>query len=73
MPKILVSPLDTSIATFSNFGFSAGTLVSLDVVFGGTLQLGVARAAVNIGPPIAIPGVALPFLYGWMVSQFLLV
>ena len=61
-PKILVSPLDTSIATFSNFGFSAGTLVNSGCsFFGGTLQLGVARAAVNIGPPIAIPGVALPF------------
>ena len=61
-PKILVSPLDTSIATFSNFGFSAGTLVNSGCsFFGGTLQLGVARAAVNIGPPIAIPGVTLPF------------
>ena len=61
-PKILVSPLDTSIATFSNLGFSAGTLVNSGVsFFGGTLQLGVARAAVNIGPPITIPGVALPF------------
>ena len=61
-PKILVSPLDTSIATFSNLGFSAGTLVNSGVsFFGGTLQLGVARAAVNIGPPVAIPGVSLPF------------
>ena len=61
-PKILISPLDTSIATFSNLGFSAGTLVNSGVsFFGGTLQLGVARAAVNIGPPITIPGVALPF------------
>ena len=61
-PKILVSPLDTSVATFSNLGFSAGTLVNSGVsFFGGTLQLGVARAAVNIGPPITIPGVALPF------------
>jgi len=61
-PKILVSPLDTSIATFSNLGFSAGTLVNSGCsFFGGTLQLGVARAAVNIGPPVAIPGVALPF------------
>ena len=61
-PKILVSPLDTSIATFSNLGFSAGTLVNSGLsFFGGTLQLGVARAAVNIGPPVAIPGVSLPF------------
>ena len=61
-PKILVSPLDTSIATFSNLGFSAGTLVNSGCsFFGGTLQLGVARAAVNIGPPVAIPGVTLPF------------
>ena len=61
-PKILVSPLDTSIATFSNLGFSAGTLVNSGLsFFGGTLNLGVARAAVNIGPPVAIPGVSLPF------------
>ena len=61
-PKILVSPLDPSIATFSNLGFSAGTLVNSGLsFFGGTLQLGVARAAVNIGPPVAIPGVSLPF------------
>ena len=61
-PKVLVSPLDTSIATFSNLGFSAGTLVNSGLsFFGGTLQLGVARAAVNIGPPVAIPGVSLPF------------
>ena len=61
-PKILCSPLDTSKATFSAIGLNPGTLVNSGVsFFGGTLQLGTARAAVNIGPPIAIPGVALPF------------
>ena len=61
-PKILCSPLDTSTLTFSSLGFNPGTLVNSGVsFFGGTLQLGTARAAVNIGPPIAIPGVALPF------------
>jgi len=61
-PKILCSPLDTSKATFSAIGLNPGTLVNSGVsFFGGTLQLGTARAAVNIGPPISIPGVALPF------------
>ena len=61
-PKILCSPLDTSIATVSNLGLVPGTLVNSGVsFFGGTLQLGVARAAVNIGPPVSIPGVTLPF------------
>ena len=61
-PKILLSPLDTSKATFSGIGINPGTLVNSGVnFFGGTLSLGVAKAAVNIGPPIAIPGLALPF------------
>ena len=61
-PKILCSPLDTSTLTFSSLGFNPGTLVNSGVsFFGGTLQLGTARAAVNIGPPLAIPGIALPF------------
>ena len=61
-PKILCSPLDTSTLTFSSLGFNPGTLVNSGVsFFGGTLQLGSARAAVNIGPPLAIPGIALPF------------
>ena len=61
-PKVLCSPLDTSKATFSSLGINPGTLVNSGVnFFGGTLQLGVARAAVNIGPPITIPGVSLPF------------
>ena len=61
-PKILCSPLDTSIATVSNLGLVPGTLVNSGVsFFGGTLQLGIARAAVNIGPPVSIPGITLPF------------
>ena len=55
-PKILCSPLDTSKATFSSLGFNPGTFVNSGVsFFGGTLNLGAARAAVNIGPPLAIP------------------
>ncbi len=61
-PKILCSPLDTSKATFSGVGINPGTLVNSGVsFFGGTLNLGVAKAAVNVGPPIAIPGLTLPF------------
>ena len=61
-PKILLSPLDTSKATFSGIGINPGTLVNSGVnFFGGTLSLGVAKAAVNIGPPVTIPGLALPF------------
>ena len=61
-PKVLCSPLDTSKATFSGIGLNPGTLVNSGVnFFGGTLSLGVAKAAVNIGPPITIPGLALPF------------
>ncbi len=61
-PKVLCSPLDTSKATFSGVGINPGTLVNSGVsFFGGTLNLGVAKAAVNIGPPIAIPGLTLPF------------
>ena len=61
-PKILCSPLDTSKSTFSAVGLNPGTLVNSGVsFFGGTLSLGVAKAAVSIGPPITIPGIALPF------------
>ena len=60
--KLRLGLLDTSLATFGNVGLNPGTVVNSGVsFFGGTLQFGSARAAVNIGPPIAPPGVALPF------------
>ena len=50
-PKVLCSPLDTSKATFSSLGINPGTLVNSGVnFFGGTLQLGTARAAVAESP-----------------------
>jgi len=71
--KVKLGMIDTSLGTFGNLGLSPGTLVNSGVsFFGGTLQLGAARAAVNIGPPVAIPGVALPFSLEVMgVSNFI--
>jgi hypothetical protein len=60
--KLRLGFLDTSIATFSSIGLNPGTFVNSGIsFFGGTLQAGVARAAVNIGPPVSIPGLSLPF------------
>ena len=60
-PKILVSPLDTSKTTLAGLA-NPGCLVNTGVnFFGGAISLGVAKAAVNIGPPITIPGLSLPF------------
>ena len=60
-PKILVSPLDTSKTTLAGLA-NPGCLVNTGVnFFGGAVSVGVAKAAVNIGPPITIPGLALPF------------
>ena len=61
--KVLIGDIDTSVATVgSAFGLVSGTLVNSGVsFFGGTPQAGVARAAVMIGPPLAVPGLgALP-------------
>lgn len=61
--KVLIGDVDTSVATVgSAFGLVSGTLVNSGVsFFGGTPQGGVARAAVMIGPPVAVPGLgALP-------------
>jgi len=61
--KVLIGDIDTSVATVgSAFGLVSGTLVNSGVsFFGGTPQGGVARAAVMIGPPLAVPGLgALP-------------
>lgn len=61
--KVLIGDIDTSVATVgSAFGLVSGTLINSGVsFFGGTPQGGVARAAVMIGPPLAVPGLgALP-------------
>ena len=61
--KVLIGDVDTSVATAgSALGLVSGTLVNSGVsFFGGTPQAGVARAAVMIGPPLAVPGLgALP-------------
>ena len=60
-PKILVSPLDTSKTTLAGLA-NPGCLANAGVnFFGGAISLGVAKAAVNIGPPIAIPPLSMPF------------
>lgn len=60
--KVRLGLVDTSLSTFSNLALNPGTLVNSGVsFFGGTLQFGTARAAVNIGPPLTIPGLSLPF------------
>jgi hypothetical protein len=61
--KVLIGDIDTSVATAgSALGLVSGTLINSGVsFFGGTPQAGVARAAVMIGPPLAVPGLgALP-------------
>ncbi len=61
--KVLIGDVDTSVATAGSvLGLVSGTLVNSGVsFFGGTPQGGVARAAVMIGPPVAVPGLgALP-------------
>ena len=60
-PKILLSPLDTSKTTLAGLA-NPGCLANAGVTFfGGAISLGVAKAAVNIGPPIAIPPLSMPF------------
>ena len=60
-PKILLSPLDTSKTTLAGLA-NPGCLANAGVnFFGGAISLGVAKAAVNIGPPIAIPPLSMPF------------
>ena len=61
--KVLIGDIDTSVACAGDaLGLQSGTLVNSGVsFFGGTPQGGVARAAVCIGPPVAVPGIgALP-------------
>ncbi len=67
--KLRLGFLDTSVTTFANLGLNPGTLVNSGVsFFGGALSIGVAKAAVNIGPPISLPGASLPYslwVDGW--------
>lgn len=48
----------TTISQFANTGMLTNPGISL---FGGSVQAGVIRAGVSIGPPLAVPGAALPF------------
>jgi len=62
--KVLIGDVDTSVATAGGIlGLVSGTLVNPGLSFFGlSPQIGVARAAVMIGLPAAIPGLgALPF------------
>ena len=60
-PKIVLSVPDTSKTTLQGLA-NPGTLVNPGIsFFGGALSIGMAKAAVNIGPPIVIPPLALPF------------
>jgi len=67
--KLRLGLLDTSLTTFSNLALNPGTLVNSGVsFFGGALSVGAAKAAVNIGPSVTIPGLSLPYslwVDGW--------
>ena len=56
-PKILLSPLDTSKLTLPSI--EAGTLVNSGICFFGGPSL--SMAAVNIGPPIPVPPLTMPY------------
>ena len=69
--KLSVGSPDFSKTTIANIS-SAGVLTNPGVTFfGGALSLGVAKAAVSIGPPMSVPGVSVP-LSLWVdgISQF---
>jgi len=58
--KCQIGEVDLSKKTLAQFT-AAGLLTNPGVsIFGGSLQAGVVRAGVSIGPPIAIPGLTLP-------------
>jgi len=58
--KVQIGEIDLSKKTLAQFT-AAGLLTNPGVsIFGGSLQAGVVRAGVSIGPPIAIPGLTLP-------------
>jgi len=59
--KVAIGTPDLSKLTLSQFT-STGVLTNPGIsIFGGQLPTGVLRAGVSIGPPLAIPGVTLPF------------
>ena len=59
--KLAIGTPDLSKTTFPDL-MGSGTLVNPGVsLFGGALSIGAAKAAVNIGPPIAIPPLSMPF------------
>ena len=59
--KVNVGTPDLSKLSITQFA-SAGVLTNPGVsIFGGVLPTGVIRAGVSIGPPLAVPGVTLPF------------
>tara|TARA_Y100000022_G_C13250483_1_gene376947 strand:- start:721 stop:1644 length:924 start_codon:yes stop_codon:yes gene_type:complete len=59
--KIAIGTPDLSKSTITQFA-STGMLTNPGIsLFGGSVQAGVIRAGVSIGPPLAVPGAALPF------------
>ena len=59
--KLGVGTPDFSKTSFANFT-SAGVITNPGIsLFGGAVQAGIVRACVSIGPPVALPGVSLPF------------
>ena len=59
--KCQIGAFDASKASISQFAAN-GLLTNPGIsIFGESLQFGVVRAGVTIGPPQAIPGVTLPF------------
>ena len=59
--KVAIGTPDLSKSTITQFA-STGMLTNPGIsLFGGSVQAGVIRAGVSIGPPLAVPGAALPF------------
>ena len=59
--KVAIGTPDFSKSTIQGQIGAAGVLTNPGVTFfGAALSVGMAKAAVNIGPPLAIPGLALP-------------
>ena len=59
--KLSVGTPDISKLSLSQFA-SAGVLTNPGIsIFGGALPTGVIRAGVSIGPPLAVPGLTVPF------------
>ena len=59
--KVAIGSPDLSKLSLSQFT-STGVLTNPGIsVFGGSLPTGVIRAGVSIGPPLAVPGLTLPF------------